>query len=81
MAYYSKSKTWVYHECKNCDAAFMIHKENMKTGKPPIVVGGRMLGLCPICARLKKKINAFLASNDFPRRPEAISQSLNGIIQ
>lgn len=49
MAYYSKAKPDVYHECRNCTVGNNIEKDNLTTGNP----GGAIL--CKECADLQRQ--------------------------
>jgi hypothetical protein len=59
MAYYSKLKPTVYHECRNCSVGNNMVKKNLGTGMPPPVKmrGGKIRKprLCRTCANLMKK--------------------------
>jgi len=49
MAYYSKLRPTVYHECKNCYVGNNMVVGNLKRGRP------RGATLCKICARLREE--------------------------
>ena len=52
MAYYSQLRPTVYHEFRNCHVGDNLVKGNQIIGTTPIVIRGKRLKLCKVCAQL-----------------------------
>jgi hypothetical protein len=57
MAYYSKLRPTIYHDCSNCNVGNNMVKENLRIGMPPPIEGRggktRQPKLCQTCAKLE----------------------------